>query len=91
MSANLGIIPKGNERMPTYECGCRLAKIEQKLADNDVAIIERRRQEDKMMQTLEDIEDKINKLHGFTAGVAATFTCIGGLIVFLWDKVLKGH
>lgn len=89
--------------MPTFEC--RLAKIEQKLADNDVAIVERRRQEDKMLDKLVKIEDKLNSMRDFTvgvaaklnsmrdftAGVAAAFTCIGGLIVFLWDKVLKAH
>ena len=75
--------------MPTYEC--RLAKIEQKLADNDVAIVERRRQEDKMLDKLVKIEAKLNSMNGFTAGVSATFTCIGGLVVFLLDKLLKGH
>ena len=49
--------------------------------------IERRRQADKTNEILEDIQEKINKMQGYGAGVASVFGVIGAGIGLLWDNL----
>lgn len=71
--------------MPTLEC--RVAKIEEKVEMIQESIHERRRQSDKTNEMLEEIMGKINRMQGFSAGVATVFGMLGAAASFLWDKL----
>lgn len=69
----------------------RVSKLEERceamhnlITDN---VIERRRQSDKTTEMLEDIQEKINKMQGYGAGVASVFGVIGAGIGLLWDNL----
>jgi len=77
--------------MPSLEC--RIAKIEERQEAQQSmiqdSIQERRRQSDQVFDMLHDIQDKISKMQGFTAGVAAVFGMIGASASFLWDRLVN--
>lgn len=78
--------------MPSIEC--RVSKLEavqerQELIIQE-AVQERRRQADRTFQMLEEINEKIHRMQGFTAGMATVFGFIGAAASFLWDR-LSNH
>ncbi len=69
----------------------RVARLEERCdAMHDLmteTAIERRRQDDENKELLRDIQAKINKMHGYSAGVASAFGLVGAGITLIWDKV----
>lgn len=69
------------------------AQLEHMMSLNEIKT-ERRRHADQVEDKIDiivnkqkEIDDKLNKLQGFTAGVAFTFSCLGALLSFIWDKI----
>jgi len=78
--------------MSTFEN--RLTRVEERIDSMNKLttenVIERRRQSDRNNEILEDIQGKINKMQGFSAGVASVFGLVGAMAALLWDS-LKNH
>lgn len=69
------------------------AQLEYSMSLNEIKT-ERRRYADKVEDKIDiivnkqkEIDDKLNRLQGFTAGVAFTFSCLGALLGFIWDNI----
>jgi len=75
--------------MSTFEN--RLTRVEERIDSMNKLItenvIERRRQTDRTYEMLEEIQEKINKMQGFSAGVASVFGIIGAMAAILWDNL----
>ena len=78
--------------MSTFEN--RLTRVEERIDSMNKLInenvVERRRQTDRTNEILEEIQGKINKMQGFTAGVASVFGVVGAMAGLIWDS-LKNH
>ena len=75
--------------MSTFEN--RLTRVEERIDSMNKLItenvVERRRQTDRTYEMLEEIQEKINKMQGFSAGVASVFGIIGAMAAILWDNL----
>ena len=71
----------------------RIARLEAQQERQDMiiseSIQERRRQSDRTFEMLEEINRKIHRMQGFTAGMATVFGFIGAAASFLWDRLVN--
>lgn len=69
---------EAEERFSKLEIG--LSRVEDKLASHAT-------RDENILDKLDSIQSDINRMKGFTAGVAAVFGVIGAVGSFLWDKL----
>ena len=65
----------------------RLTTLEEKTKAIGECMVERRRQSDAILEKLDAIQTELNRLKGFSAGVAMSFSIIGAVVSLAWQKL----
>ena len=68
---------------------CRLAKVETQVEGIYEKLEEKRRQSDRIQETLESIQRDVSKMRGFSMGVATVIGAIGSIIIYSLDHVFR--
>ena len=74
--------------MPDFDC--RLAKLEERVDNIHEVLTERRRQSDRIEETLVAINEKLTMMRGFGTGAGFVLSMIGVAVGYVIDKLWSG-